>query len=112
MRNACRAVAFKITSGILAFILLSPLVLISGTCISAASSLFLTLQKTNSWEEFGKTHSQFSASIKNEGTESVSGWIITISVPEGTSMGNADGWNGIFAISGTVLTITPMDYNI
>lgn len=111
MKNACRAAVLKIASGILALILLSPLVLIPGTSISAASSLLLTLQKTNSWEESGKTRSQFSAKIKNEGTEAVSGWIITITVPEGTSMGAADGWNGVFAISGTVLTITPKEYN-
>ena len=111
MKYDCRAAVFKIVCGLLAFVLLSPLVLIPGTCISAASSLILTLQKTNSWEESGKTRSQFSAAVKNEGTETVSGWIITITVPEGTSMGTADGWNGVFTVTGTVLTITPKEYN-
>lgn len=111
MKYACRAAVFKIFSGILVLTLLSHLVFIPGTYVSAASSLSLILQKTNSWKEAGKIRSQFSAEIKNEGTEAISGWITTILVPEGTSMGAADGWNGVYAISGTQLTITPKDYN-
>lgn len=111
MKYACRAAVFKIISGILAVALLSHPGLIPRTYISASSSLSLILQKTNSWEEAGKIRSQFSAEIKNEGTEAVSGWIITIAVPEGSSMSAADGWNGVYAISGTHLTITPKEYN-
>jgi len=90
---------------------LSPVLLASRESVSAASSLTLTLTKTNSWAESKKTRSQFSAEIKNEGTSAVSGWVITITVPEDSSMSASDGWNGIFSLSGTVLTITPKEYN-
>jgi endoglucanase len=79
--------------------------------VKAASSLSLTIVKTNHWQEGGKTRSQFSVAIDNDGSSGVTGWTISIPVPEGTSMGVSDGWNGTFSLSGTTLTITPKDYN-
>jgi len=110
MRIACRTMVLRLLAFAVVLVFLSPVLLASRECVSAASSLTLTLTKTNSWAEDGSTRSQFSAEIKNEGA-TVSGWIITITVPENSSMSASDGWNGIYSISGTVLTITPKEYN-
>src|SRR5665648_192860 len=78
---------------------------------AATGSLTLVITKTNSWEEGGKVHSQFALGITNEGPTAAEGWIISMIVPEGSSMGGSDGWNGTFSLSGTTLTITPKEYN-
>ena len=111
MMHAFLSRALRFLAFVLAFAVLSTACASFGGKVSAAQALTLTLTRTNSWEESGKTRSQFAAAIKNGGTDPVSGWKIAITVPEGTSMGSGDGWNGIFSISGTILTITPKDYN-
>ncbi len=78
---------------------------------AAASDLSVTCEETNSWDEGGKTHSQYAVTIKNNGSETVKGWTISITVPDGSTLGDTDSWNGTFKISGTTLTITPASYN-
>ncbi len=104
--NLQRIIALAITA-----VLLCMVFSVSQSNMYAASSLTLTLAKTSSWEEGGKVRSQFSAAVTNSGTDAVSGWKISITVPEGSSMGTTDGWNGTFSLSGTSLTITPLEYN-
>ena len=79
--------------------------------VSAAASLEMIMNRTNTWEENGRTVSQYSISLENKGTAKISGWTITIPVPEGSEMGTGGGWNGVFKIKDSVLTITPVDYN-
>jgi aryl-phospho-beta-D-glucosidase BglC (GH1 family) len=111
MRNAFHPGLFRFAAVILSIVLMGSIPVMSGDKVSADGSLILTLTQTNSWVESGKTHSQYSAKIENKGTASVSGWIITITVPKGSTMSSSDGWNGTYAISDTTLTITPKDYN-
>lgn len=79
--------------------------------VSAATSLEMVMNRTNSWEENGRTSAQYSISLENKGTAKITGWTITIPVPEGTEMGSGGGWNGVFTIKDSLLTITPADYN-
>jgi len=79
--------------------------------VSAAASLEMIMTRTNSWEENGRAVSQYSISLENKGTSKINRWTITIPVPEGTEMGSGGGWNGVFTIKDSVLTITPADYN-
>ena len=109
--NVFRSGMLRFVAFAVAFVVLATALVSSEGKVSAAQALSLTINRTNSWEESGKTRSQYTAAIKNEGTDPVSGWKITITVPEGSSMGVGDGWNGIFSISGTILTISPKDYN-
>ena len=79
--------------------------------VSAAASLEMTMTRTNSWEESGRTSAQYSISLENKGASKINSWTITIPVPEGSEMGSGGGWNGVFKIKDSVLTITPVDYN-
>ena len=79
--------------------------------VFAAATLELDIKETNSWEEGDKTNTQFALTIKNTGDQSAKGWTISITVPDGASLAKNNYWNGNFKISGTTLTITPLDYN-
>ena len=111
MRTAFRPGLLRFAAVILSIALMGSIPVMLGDKVSADGSLTLTLTQTNSWVESGNTHSQYSAEIKNEGSASVSGWTISITVPKGSSMSSTDGWNGTFVISDTTLTITPKEYN-
>lgn len=111
MKNVCRSCFFRFLSAAVLLVFLAGIWMLPDGIVMASPVLSLTLTRTNSWEEGGKTRSQYSATIKNEGTSAAAGWRITITVPEDSSMGTSDGWNGVYSISGTVLTITPKDYN-
>lgn len=92
------------------------LALISFFCISAVHApespdLSATIQEVNSWKERNTFRTQYTVSIKNDGSDTVSGWIVELSVPVGSSLGASDGWNGSFSIQDDVLTIVPLEYN-
>lgn len=69
----------------------------------------LTLDNVNSWESNDLVCAQYDGVIKNQSGEAASDWKITVTVPEGAQM--ESNWNGTYAINGTTLTITPVDYN-
>jgi endoglucanase len=104
-------ILFRLLSASLALMLAGSLWMPASRKVSAAASLEMVMNRTNSWEENGRTSAQYSISLENKGTAKISGWTITIPVPEGTEMGSGGGWNGVFAIKDSVLTITPADYN-
>lgn len=99
----------------LSLLLLISVLLVPGTAVVASAyagaALSLSMEKTNSWEEDGKTNTQYALTIKNTGDKAASGWTIAIPVPEGSSIAEGNSWNGTFSISETALTITPADYN-
>lgn len=69
----------------------------------------LTLDNVNSWESNDLVCAQYDGIIKNQSGAAASDWKITVTVPEGAQL--ESNWNGTYAISGTTLTITPVDYN-
>ncbi|MBN1891246.1 MAG: cellulose binding domain-containing protein, partial [Clostridiales bacterium] len=79
--------------------------------VRADTPLSATIQEVNSWKEGSVNKTQYTLSIQNDGSDTVSGWTAELSVPSGSSLGSSDGWNGSFSIQDDVLTITPLDYN-
>lgn len=79
------------------------------TVTASTEDFVLTIDNNNSWESNGMVCAQFDGVIKNQSGASASDWKITVTVPEGAKM--ESNWNGTYAISGTTLTITPVDYN-
>jgi aryl-phospho-beta-D-glucosidase BglC (GH1 family) len=76
---------------------------------TAAVDLKLTFSNTNSWEEGGKTVTQFDGVIKNNGSNTVSGWTVKLKMGKNAEIINS--WSADFTLSGGVLTATPVDYN-
>lgn len=68
-----------------------------------------TVTLKNSWSSNGTPFYQYDTTITNTGSSETTGWQITI--PFAGSFELSDSWNGQFAISGTNLTIAPVDYN-
>lgn len=75
----------------------------------ASGDYVITLQSTNSWESDGLKCAQFDGIIKNQTDETGKDWKVTVTVPEGIVLESS--WNGNYEVNGTVLTITPVDYN-
>ncbi|MCM1179266.1 MAG: cellulase family glycosylhydrolase [Clostridium sp.] len=74
-----------------------------------ASDYTITLTSSNSWESGDLKCAQFDGVIQNQTGETGRDWKVAVTVPEGAAM--ESGWNGEYAINGTTLTITPVDYN-
>ncbi len=79
--------------------------------VRADTSLTATILEVNSWKEGSVFRTQYTLSIQNDGSETVSGWAAELSVPNGSVLGASDGWNGSFSIQDEVLIIVPLDYN-
>jgi aryl-phospho-beta-D-glucosidase BglC (GH1 family) len=75
----------------------------------AAVDLKLTFSNTNSWEENGKTVTQFDGVIENNGSNTVSGWTVKLKMGKNAEIINS--WSADFTLSGGVLTATPVNYN-
>ena len=71
--------------------------------------LKVTLTATNSWESNGSHYTQFSLSIKNTGSGSVSGWKLQVELGQTPSVDQI--WCGKASCEGTALIITPESYN-
>lgn len=100
-----------VTGLVLSVIMILTILSSSFGSVFAAAALELDIKETNSWEDGGKTNTQFALTIKNAGDRAVKGWTISITVPEGASLSKSNYWNGNFKISGTTLAITPLEYN-
>ncbi len=68
-----------------------------------------TLNGGNSWENNGMICEQFDGNIKNQTDAAGKEWKVVLTVPEDAKLENS--WNGNYELSGTTLTITPVDYN-
>lgn len=64
---------------------------------------------SSTWEEAGKKCGGYEVTITNNTGSSVSGWTLTVTVPEGMELTSS--WNGIFSISGKILTVKNEGYN-
>ena len=65
--------------------------------------------KSNSWEQEGKIFSQFEFIVKNDSSDSISGWTATVTFNGTVEV--SDGWNCDYSTSGKTLTLKPVDYN-
>lgn len=77
---------------------------LSGT----SGSLAWTARIANSWTEGASPCRQYALSIRNEG-EAVASW--EVQVPIGAPFSLQDGWNGEYAVEGTVLRVANASYN-
>ena len=75
----------------------------------ASGNLKLELATGNGWEADGGYAVQIDGTITNAGSEDVNDWSAQVTVPKGTTV--TQGWNGEYKVSGTVLKVTPADYN-
>lgn len=75
---------------------------------SEKSSLNVTIEVVNSWEENGKNIAQYRLEINNAG-EQTDGWRVTLEFDG--DFAYKDGWNANYSASGTALTVTNADYN-
>lgn len=73
-----------------------------------AKGISVTYNISNTWENSGKTCYQVDLSIKNNDSQTLSGWELTLNVRSGDTV---DGWNAKYSVSGDKLTITPDTYN-
>ncbi|MDR2531575.1 MAG: cellulase family glycosylhydrolase [Oscillospiraceae bacterium] len=82
-----------------------------GTGTASTGNVTITAAFTpgNTWSDGGKTVVQYSGAVKNTGSAACSSWSVTVTVPSDAEM--VGGWNGIFSISGTTLTIKNESYN-
>ena len=74
----------------------------------SATGVSVTYNVSNSWENGENICYQVDMNIKNNDAENLSGWNVTLDVAEGTTV---EGWSASYDVSGTVLTITPQDFN-
>ena len=76
---------------------------------SAPKTLVLTYTKGASWDDGGKTVTQFDFTLKNNTDKTVSSWNVSVDVPSGTEI--VGGWSGKFAVNGTKLSVSNETYN-
>lgn len=76
---------------------------------NGSASFTTNWNPSNTWEENGNHCGSCELTVTNSGNSAVSGWTAKITVPNGFKITNS--WNGNFSISGTVLTVTNVDYN-
>lgn len=76
---------------------------------STGASFTTSWNPSNTWEENGNYCGSCELTVTNSGDSAVSGWTAKINVPNGFKITNS--WNGNFSVSGTVLTVTNVDYN-
>lgn len=76
--------------------------------VAANGALTCAATLRTSWEADGKTCLLFDLTIKNGG-DACEGWWVDIPFTEAFEL--QDGWNGTFAIDGTVLHVANADYN-
>lgn len=63
----------------------------------------------NTWESGGKYCGTIELKITNKTGTALSGWTVSFTVPSGFEIAN--GWNGIFSVSGTTVTAKNESYN-
>ena len=63
----------------------------------------------NTWESNGKYCGTIELKITNNTGSSLSSWTVSFAVPSGLEIAN--GWNGIFSVSGTTATVKNESYN-
>jgi len=71
------------------------------------TSLTAALTPGSTWGS-GPYTSQYALAVNNTGATQISTWTVTITVPAGSTV---SGWSATYSISGTTLTISPLDYN-
>ena len=74
-----------------------------------SGGLKITVYLNGSWNDGGKPANQYELTLENVSDEDMDSWAVDINFDgEYTLQG---GWNGEYKVDGTVLHITPMDYN-
>lgn len=63
----------------------------------------------NTWESGGKYCGTIELKITNKTGSALSGWTVSFTVPNGFEIAN--GWNGIFSVSGSSVTVKNESYN-
>ncbi len=74
---------------------------------SASAQVTAQVSKSNSWTS-GQNYAQYDVTIQNSSSAQVSNWSMQVNVAQGTAVDQA--WGCKASISGTTMTLTPMDY--
>lgn len=68
-----------------------------------------TIVNSGSWDSGSGKCYQYTITIKNTGSSTISNWNLSVSF--GSSFSLDQSWNGVYAVSGNNITITPVDFN-
>ncbi|MDR0222715.1 MAG: cellulase family glycosylhydrolase [Oscillospiraceae bacterium] len=80
-----------------------------GTTAAGKAKITAAFTAGNTWPDGNGTVTQFGGVVKNEGDSACSSWSVTVDVPSGTEI--FGGWNGVYSINGSVLTVKNETYN-
>lgn len=81
----------------------------TGAEAAGDAGLNVTLKLSNSWESNGKYFYQYEMTVENISGGRIDGWSADV-VFRGTPE-LSDSWNGVFALEGNTLHVSPADYN-
>lgn len=81
----------------------------TGAEAAGADDLNVTLKLSGSWESNGKNFYQYEMTVENISDRRIDGWSVEV-VFQGTPE-LSDSWNGIFALEGSTLHVSSVDYN-
>ena len=82
----------------------------SSQAVSAsAANTQVSVANSGSWSSGSGNCYQYTVTVKNTGSSTIQNWNITLNFGSNVSLDQS--WNGNFALSGSSLTITPVDFN-
>ncbi|MCL2633840.1 MAG: cellulase family glycosylhydrolase [Oscillospiraceae bacterium] len=76
---------------------------------TGSANISVSFTSGNTWEDGGKTVTQYAGVVSNTGNSGATSWSVTVDVPAGTEI--IGSWNGVYSISGNKLTIKNESYN-
>ena len=80
-----------------------------GVTLDAGNGLSCTAEVVNQWQENGKTVYQYQLTVQNGSKTACDQWKLTLNFSGNIALQGS--WNGNFSVSGSVLTVSSVDYN-
>ena len=81
----------------------------SQTVTASSANTQATISSSGGWDSGSGKCYQYTVTINNTGSSAVSNWSVTVNF--GTNVTLDQSWNGNYSLSGSNLTITPVDFN-
>ena len=82
---------------------------VAGAVTASSSNAQVSLVQSGGWDGDNGKNYQYTVTIKNTGSGTISGWSITVDFGQNVSLDQS--WNGNYSASGSKVTITPVDFN-
>ena len=81
----------------------------SSAVTASADNTTVSVSQSGSWNDGNNNNYQFTVTISNTGSSAVKDWSVTVDF--GSSVSIDQSWSGNFSLSGSSVTITPVDFN-